>query len=183
MYYRIAIQVEDAPAWKWKSSILGSFELLVQWLRYYRILPVARLRIFVATSAGALYTSLVPAEGQALWATSVPASQFLRERRLATSVHEANTAPTYGPPAETFVAADISATGIPTPAVQTSGSIPLQSALDICRPALERRRIELEMGSGGDHDCPYHFSHVLCLPQLHAWVQLQERVQHGDLRL
>lgn len=75
MYFRIAIQVEDIPAWTWKSSILGSFELLVSWLRYYCILPVTRLCIFVATSAGALYTSLAPAEGQELWVTSVPAGQ------------------------------------------------------------------------------------------------------------
>jgi hypothetical protein len=47
--------------------------------------------------------------------------------------------------------------------------------------ALERRREELESGSGGDQDLPYRFSLPISLPQVLAWINLRERVQQGEL--
>jgi hypothetical protein len=48
--------------------------------------------------------------------------------------------------------------------------------------ALERRRLELELGPGGDHDVPYHFVlyHEL-LPVL-AWIRLLARIERGELQ-
>src|SRR5262249_47931203 len=82
MYYRVAVQVKAVPPWQWKSSVLGSLNLLLQWLRYFQVIPADRLRIFSSALADALNTQLVPVEDQTLWSTSVPASQFLRERGL-----------------------------------------------------------------------------------------------------
>jgi hypothetical protein len=48
--------------------------------------------------------------------------------------------------------------------------------------ALERRRLELELGTGSDHDVPYSFCLPLSLPQVLAWIRLMGRVQHGELQ-
>jgi hypothetical protein len=47
--------------------------------------------------------------------------------------------------------------------------------------ALEKRRLELEMGEGGDHDVPYLFTLPLATPQMLAWLQIRTRVEGGEL--
>jgi hypothetical protein len=47
--------------------------------------------------------------------------------------------------------------------------------------SLERRRLEHELGAGGDHDVPYHFALPLSLPQVLAWMRLMGRVQRGEV--
>ena len=48
---------------------------------------------------------------------------------------------------------------------------------------LERRRLERELGAGGDHDLPYHFALPLSMPQVLAWMRLLGRVQCGEIEL
>src|SRR6516225_4393063 len=69
MYYRVAIQVDAAPTWKWKSTVLSSLNILLQWLQYYRMLPHDRLRIFSSRSQEDLNEQLVR-ENQGLLSTS-----------------------------------------------------------------------------------------------------------------
>ena len=45
--------------------------------------------------------------------------------------------------------------------------------------SLERRRLELERGPGGDHDLPYRFSLPRSLPQVLAWMTLLAKVQRS----
>ena len=82
MYYRVAIQVDASPTWQWKSTALSSLNILFHWLQYYRVLPHDRLRIFSSSSREELNEQLVR-ENQGLGSTSVPAIQFLQERRTA----------------------------------------------------------------------------------------------------
>jgi hypothetical protein len=173
MYYRVAIHGEAVPAWKWKSSVLESINILLQWLHYYHTLPTARLRVFSSLSADSLRTQLVPAEDQPLWIASIPASQLMSEERMSRSSADAawstvNTCLTSG-------ASDV---GMSEP-IQSSRQ---PDSSEIGSSVLERRREELEYGAGGDHDCPYQFSLSPSLPHIHSWVQLWMRVQHGDLR-
>src|SRR5262252_2879277 len=81
MYYRVAIQVDAAPPWKWQSTALSSLGSLLQWLQVYRAFPHERLRIFSSSSREALNEQLEQ-ENQGLASTSVTAVRFLRERRL-----------------------------------------------------------------------------------------------------
>ncbi len=48
--------------------------------------------------------------------------------------------------------------------------------------SLEKRRLEHELGAGGDHDVPYHFALPLSMPQALAWMRLMGRVQRGELQ-
>lgn len=45
----------------------------------------------------------------------------------------------------------------------------------------EIKRLELELRSEGDHDCPYTFTLPANMPQVRAWTKLLARVQSGEL--
>ena len=46
---------------------------------------------------------------------------------------------------------------------------------------LEMRRLELELGSGGDYDSDYTFSLPISGPQVLAWTKLLAKVVRGEL--
>jgi hypothetical protein len=45
---------------------------------------------------------------------------------------------------------------------------------------LDRRRLEVELGAGGDHDLPYTFTLPTSLPQTLAWLKLLARGEHEE---
>ena len=166
MYYRVAIQVDALPTWKWKSPALSSLNILIHWLQYYRVLPCDRLRIFSSSSQEDLNEQLLR-ENQGLLSSSVPAIQFLQERRVAPqgTMRETAAAGTRANERTAPIAV------VTKPSQDESG-----------RSALNKRRENLEYGVGGNHDLPYQFTLPTSLPQVLAWVKLLARVQHGDLQ-
>ncbi len=82
MYYRIAIQTAQSSSWQWQSTPLNSLNALVRWLQFYQVFPRDRLHIFSSCSREELHAQLA-ALNQGLLSTSVTATQFLQERRLA----------------------------------------------------------------------------------------------------
>ncbi len=166
MYYRVAIQVEAQPTWQWKSTPLSSLNIVMRWLQSYRVLPLDRLRIFSSREREDLSEQLLR-ENQGLFSSSVPARQFLQERRIAPPVlaYEAATGETRANEGKAPVVAETS------PSQGESSVSPL-----------EKRREELERGVGGDHDLPYRFTLPISTPQVLAWLKLQVRVQQGDLQ-
>jgi hypothetical protein len=174
MYYRVAIQVDVAPTWQWKSTVLSSLSTLFQFLRLLRALPQDQLRVFSSSTREGLAEQFEE-ENKGLVSHSVTAAQFLRERMIRlpvvqnSSEHEGGTSP------EKVSLAEIS-----QQAVNESGKG--GSTLERRgRSALERRREELESGPGGDQDLPYRFSLPISLPQVLAWMSLLVRVQDGEL--
>src|SRR5579863_7679053 len=81
MYYRVAIQTNTLPAWKWKSTALSSLDGLLQFLRLYRALPANSLRIFVSPARDNLDEMLL-CENNGFDNYSVTVEQFLRVRHL-----------------------------------------------------------------------------------------------------
>jgi hypothetical protein len=151
MYYRVAIQADASPTWQWKSTPLSSLNIVKRWLQYYRVLPLDRLRIFSSREREDLTEQLLR-ENQGLGSSSVPALQFLQERRIPPQVVE------------------YKASTCETQANERSVS------------PLDKRREELESGACGDHDPPYRFTLPTSMPQVLAWLTLQVRVQQGDLQ-
>jgi hypothetical protein len=47
---------------------------------------------------------------------------------------------------------------------------------------IEVRRLEIELGSGGDHDSPYTLSLPSSGPQVLTWTQLLARHERGELK-
>jgi hypothetical protein len=166
MYYRVAIQVDASPTWQWKSTKLSSLNILLHWLQYYRMLSRDRLRIFSSSSQEELNEQL-ERENQGLRSASVPALQFLQERRIAPQGVgcEVSTSETRANESTASVAA------VTRPSQGESSASPL-----------DKRREELERGAGGDHDLPYRFTLPISTPQVLAWLKLQVKVQQGDLQ-
>lgn len=166
MYYRLAIQVDEPPPWKWQSTALSSLNSLLQWLQFYRAFPQERVRIFSSSSREELNEQLMR-ENQGLESNSVPATQFLQEKGITLQ----------GAVRETCAGGSQSnERTTPIPA-ETSPS-PYQN----CISPLEKRREELEHGAGGYHDLPYRFTLPTSMPQVLAWVKLLIMVQNGELQ-
>ena len=176
MYYRVAIQASTPPTWQWRSTVLSSLGALLQWLQVYRSFPHDRLRIFSSCSREELGAQLVQ-ENQGLESTSVLATQFLQERLIRSSEAAQGTADRGTLRDQETAPIAVSAT---TRLSESSraGNGPLGRGMS----ALERRRLELELGTGGDHDVPYTFVLPPSMPQVLAWMRLLARVQRGELQ-
>ena len=176
MYYRVAIQVDLSPHWQWKSTVLSELSAVFQWLRLYRALPQERLRVFSCSSREEMNGQL-GREHEGLSSTSVTAAQFLQERRIA-SPEVVWGALACGRPGNERTTSIAIVTESP-PGEKSREAQPLDER---GIGSLERRRVELERGAGGDHDCPYRFTLPGSMPQVLAWVKLLVRAQHGDFQ-
>lgn len=174
MYYRVAIQLDAAPTWQWKSTVLSELSTLFQFLRLLRALPQDHLRVFSSSTREGLAEQLEQ-ENQGLASNSVTAAQFLRERMIRLPVVQ-----------------NISERKVGTTPELVAIAVTRQQALNESGKgvstlerrgisAQDRRREELESGPGGDHDLPYRFSLPISLPQVLAWMSLLVKVQHGEL--
>lgn len=177
MYYRVAIQTDSLPAWKWKSTVVSSLEVLFRFLRLHHTIPANRLRIFTSSSREDMSEMLVR-ENNGLDNNSVTAEQFLLERHLhvwVTGKAEQTTQETQTPTeAGTIVSSQLS---------QPKHNLNTDYAPAYIMNPLDRRRQEIEFGPGGDHDCPYTFTLPLSIPEMLAWIKLLEKVQGDSITL
>jgi hypothetical protein len=187
MYYRIAIQrgrdqLDQPATWRWKSTALSSLQSLFQVLRIYSALPQEHLRVFTSPSRESLEEQLMQ-ENQGLGFHSITATQFLQERMIRFP--EATT----GTPARDE-GADRRWQLLQMGAI-AAHSHPLAKEYGkeengLVAPGasvLERKRLELECGAGGDHEVPYRFALPACLPQVLDWMRLLARVHRGEVQL
>ena len=174
MYYRVATQVDAAPTWQWKSSVLSELATLFHYLRLLRALPHDQLRVFSSSSRQGLVEQLEQ-ENQGLAHMSVTAAQFLRERRIQPPAERQRTSQRERGTSLVRVAM----AGISPQPVNEPGSEGCAVGTR-SMSALERRREELESGPGADHDLPYQFSLPSSLPQVLVWVKLLVKVQKGE---
>jgi len=177
MYYRLAIgrgrdQLDRPPTWQWKSTALSSLQSLFQVLRLYGALPQEHLRVFSCPSREGLEEQLRQ-ENSGRGSFSVTAAHFLQQRMIH-SIGGMSAGGAWGHEGTTSIAVstrtrlDERARAAHAPSERSTSS-------------LERRRLEHELGAGGDHDVPYHFALPLSLPQVLAWMRLMGRVQRGEV--
>ncbi len=174
MYYRVAIQGDPSLPWQWKSTPLSSLNTVLQWLQFYRAFPKDRLRIFSSPSREEMNEQLAR-ENQGLLSTSVMAAQFLQERLIGSRE----------------MAGEVVARG--TRGNEPTASVAIESTSnerswgaymldERGSSSLEKRRVELERGGGGDHDLPYRFTLPASTMQVLVWMKLLVRVQDGTLQ-
>jgi hypothetical protein len=177
MYYRVAIQVDPSEHWQWKSTVLSSLNTLFQFLRLYRALPPDRLRVFCSSSHEEMNEQLVR-ENQGLASTSVTAAQFLQERGLCSPgpAQGASAPGTQQHQEGSFVA-------VTTMVRLNESTIAVHILDERSMSSPERRRLELELGPGGDHDVPYNFVLPPSMPQILAWMRLLVRIRRGELHV
>ena len=178
MYYRVAIQrqgdqLDRPPSWQWQSTVLSSLQTLFQFLRLYSALPQDHLWVFSSSSRESLEEQLTQ-ENKGLGSHSDTAAQFLQERMIRPPEGTRGT-PERDEEAYQQIESIVVAT---QPSINMGGGE--GNAFDRGDvSSLERRRLELEWGAGGDHDLPYKFSLPTSLPQVLAWIKLLARVQEG----
>ena len=176
MYYRVAALMTNETCLKWISTPLTSMEALFRLIRRFSAIPQDHLRVFMAPSREELNT-LLEQENSGQVISSVTAEQFLCERRIGClETEEENVADRTQEPGKTRTGtlqplARLARSYSPEPVLkQQSGSV------------LESRRMEVEMGAGGDHDLLYVFTLPISVPQMLAWTRLQVRVLQGELQ-
>jgi hypothetical protein len=177
MYYRVAIQVDASSTWRWKSTALSSLDALFQWLRLYRAVSQDRLRVFSCSSREGMIEQLMQIN-QGLESTSVTIEQFLHERMIGSPdvVWGATANGTQANERATSLAVVTD-----PPLGENDREAQLLPLAERGVSFLEKRRVELERGTGGDHDLPYRFTLPLSMPQVLAWVKLLAKISAGEL--
>jgi hypothetical protein len=176
MYYRVAIQVDPSANFQWKSTALSSLDTVFQFLRLYRALPPDRLRVFSSSSREELHEQLVR-ENQGLASPSVTAAQFLQERRLCSGGAAQGTSAL-----GTQEHQEGSSIAVSTMVRLNESPIAVHMLGERSMSRLSRRRLELELGPGGDHDVAYSFALPPSIPQVLVWMSLLARVHRGELQ-
>ena len=209
-YYRLAFQERQTPFWTWKSTGLTSLDAVLQLLRRISsLIPPDRIRVFSSSAKEDLH-EMLSRENNGLASGSVTAAQFLQERgfgshTMAASEHDVPEAQearenqgagsSVVSPISSLNGDDLSlaeggmrmpalqawATNTPPHTLPNESSTAARSLNEGSMHMLERRRMELELGPGGDHDVPYTFALPLSMPPVLAWMRLLAKVQHGEL--
>jgi hypothetical protein len=201
IYYRLAIQDRQTTHWTWKTTAVTSVQAVSQLLSTYRMLPQDGLRVFTAASEEEL-SEMLKRHNTNLTSSSVTATQFLQENNLALPEQEQSasqqsiSAPAAQQDAsvaawakarwDEFVttraaqiaqqAATVNTSSSSCQSIPTPGA-PSSSAMSV----LQQKRLEIESGSGGDHDTPYRFALPISMKERLAWIHLQSRVQAGEV--
>jgi hypothetical protein len=166
-YYRLALQDRQIALWTWQTTALTSLQAVFQLLQIYRAVQ-DRIRVFTAASKEELNAMLIR-ENNHLASGSVTATQFLQDRKLQEPVQAQNAAEDHALE--------------PEPQVQHITAIATYPPLyDYSLSALEKKRLEIEYGPGGDHNTPYRFTFPLSSQEMLAWIDLYTRVQAGELQ-
>ena len=84
IYYRVALQDKQLPAWRWKSTVLTSIDALLLFLKTYRAFPKEDMRVFFSSSAEGM-DAMLSRQNQGLVSNSVSADQLLTSRSINVS--------------------------------------------------------------------------------------------------
>ena len=171
------MQHQQTATWAWKSTVVTSLQALFQLLRIYSVPPQDHLRVFCSTCKADLTESMLSREHNNLAVYSVTAAEFsharkLQMREVTPSAHDRGTPETTVQPSSAIAPASSRQVN--------SGAIGSPGASDF--NTLEKKRLEREMGPGGDHDLPYTFILPTSTPQVLAWMRLLAQVQSGELQ-
>jgi hypothetical protein len=179
VYYGLANQRDASSCWEWESRMIASVEILFRVLSMYRSVPGYHLRVFFSSSVAGL-DLMLDRENRGLASNSIPVAQLF-EGRWSTSQSisplemrqfesELKTRESVG----MLESAIVREQDVP----EKSRSTPSEGSRDV----LERRRLEVELGTPGDHDSLYTFSLPTSLPQTLAWLKLLTRGHHEELQ-
>ena len=121
-------------------------------------------------------------ENQGLGSHSVTAAQFLQERMIrspegtrATPARDEGADRRWQPSLMGAIAAH-SHSSVKEYGNEGNGLVATGASV------LERKRLELESGPGGDHAVPYRFALPASLPQVLAWTRLLTKVHRGEVQ-
>ena len=178
--YRVAWKRHETSLWQWKSTKLSTLHAVFGFLRLYHMIPVERMHVFSSFSLEDLNEQLREEnEREALLiAERMQQEQHIEERIVAekdertTETQEKFEEEHHRQKQEAFVArlaASLNKNGVYTAVF--NGSV----------DASGQKRLEYELGAGGDHDVPYTYTPPESFPLRLAWTRLLGKVQRGEL--
>ena len=194
--YRVAWKRNDIALWQWKSTKLGTLHAVLGFLRLYHMIPVERMRVFSSFSLEDLDEQLRQEnEREALLiAEQVQQEQQVEERTIHTgkeetteteetveteerveTIREAFEVRQRRQEQEALVAR---LTHLPT---LWNENMPYVAAFNGSIDWAAKRRLEYELGAGGDYDVPYVYTLPESFPLRLAWTRLLGKVQRGEL--
>jgi len=190
-YYRLAVQDRQTAKWIWQAATVTSLQAVFRLLRIYGMLPQGGTRVFTASSKEGL-REMLRRQNSNLPSNSVAATQFLRERnlvgreRVQSASDQSISSQVVLPVANAATwAKDIWEQHLAMRTAQAAQpaetNATLDAALSMGISVLDKKRLEIELGPGGDHDNPYSFALPASMPQILAWMRLLARVQLGEL--
>ena len=74
-YYRVALQRDQSPTWRWTSTVLTSLDGVFGFIRLYHMVPRDYLRVFFSSSVDYL-NEMLARENQGLPSNSLMADQL-----------------------------------------------------------------------------------------------------------
>jgi hypothetical protein len=166
IYYRVALQVSDSSAWKWRSTILTSLEALFRLLRMFAGLPSDRIRVFCASSRQGL-DQILARENQGAVSTSMTVEQLAAQRWWISPSEMRRLEVELG------LQENLAGASLPVP--------PQQPVNEKQRPMLEMTQAEVDQGTDPDHDLPYLFTLPTFLPEALSWARLLSLIHDGQL--
>ncbi len=84
IYYRLALQGNQSPTWRWKSTVLTSLEAVLGLLKIYRSVPKERIRVFLSSTVEEM-DEMLKRENEGLSSTAVTVDQ-LWDKQCMSSV-------------------------------------------------------------------------------------------------
>jgi len=207
-YYRLAVQDRQSTQWIWKTTAVTSLQAVLHLLRSYRMLPQDGIRVFTASAKEEL-SDMLRRQNNYLASGSVTAAQFLRSRKIAGGeqahsaseervspqtaqqrtdgvawatweTHKVDQAVKQGADAATW-AREVWEKHQTVQAAQREHLATSGATSSPSMSFQEQKRLEIELGSGGDHDTPYHFTLPISQQERLAWIRLLKQVQAGEL--
>jgi hypothetical protein len=180
MYYRVAIQADTSTRWRWCSTVLSSLDTVFRFLGLYYA-PLEHLLVFSSGSCEEIDEQLAR-ENQELGSSSVTAAQFLQEWLIRSPEMTQGTPERDEGEDRRWQPSLMGITAARShPSVKENGTEG-NGLVGTGMSALERRRLELERGPGGDHAVAYRFALPASMPQVLAWTRLMGRVHREELR-
>ena len=169
MFYRVAIRPNAMASWQWRSTRLSSLEALFAFLRQYQAIPQDRVKVFSAATREELDEQLAQAnyelEIQAYSTSHVTVPLSLQEASETSSLASSSV--------DRYHDGQLHRSNRSS----ARNALPYGAGINM----MEKRRLEMEQGEGGDHDASYLFTLPTSTPQMLAWIQLRARVQRGEL--
>ena len=155
IYYRLALLKPRTMLWDWKTAILTSSLAVFHWLKIYSIFPQDQIRVFSSQDVSEL-EEMLRSENCGVPSGSVTAEQFLRERLI---IKNEQLPVSFSIP----------------PSDDSIHSVLFPQRKKEAKAILDKKRLELEWGPGGDHDIPYYYALPTSRPLMQAWLRLQEK--------
>ena len=167
MYYRVALQDRHCPAWQWRSTILTSLEAVLRLLRMYsNLLPNDRIRVFFASSRQGL-DEMLTRQNQGAVSNSMTVEQLAAQNWRISPLEIRRVEAELGLQENKGLG--------PTPVLA-------EELVNGKQPHIpEMTQIEVDQGTGADHDLPYIFTLPVFLPEALSWARLLAKVQAGEV--